>query len=268
MFVACVVIVLLAAPVYGLFEDEEFGPRPEAMAGAFTAIADDVSAIGVNPAGLCQVNKSAGAFGGRSAYGGAGGLHAVQAAFLLPVAKLGTFGVRLQESGLDLLSERSLRFVHGFSLARDLAFGYGLNAYNFVQKDLGQGFAFGVDIGMFARIYRVWTVGFYAHNLNMPKVGGTDLPRLLSFGLGFSPSSNIRSALDIVKEPGQPTRLAIGQEFRIVEDYLTLRAGVQTEPVSLAFGLRTGYRLAHVDYAVRTHPRLPLSHSIGLLIEP
>ena len=63
-----------------------------------------------------------------------------------------------------------------------------------------------------------------------------------------------------------PTRVSVGQEFRIIDDYLTLRAGVQTEPVRLAFGLATGHGPLQFDYALKTHPSLPLSHDIGLRV--
>ena len=61
--------------------------------------------------------------------------------------------------------------------------------------------------------------------------------------------------------------MAVGQEFEIVTTYLTLRAGVQTDPVQLSFGLRTGLEKLHLDYALRTHQTLPLSHNLGLAVD-
>jgi hypothetical protein len=268
------VALLLVCPASALamFEENESGVRPEGMAGAFTAIADDAGAVDFNPAGLFQVEAAQAQAFGKLLYGGAGvGLHTTHAVLCLPVAKLGTMGLRWQETGFSLEAQRSLKFAHGFRLAEGLAFGYGLNGYNLSQKDFGQGFAFGLDLGLFARIYKLWTIGFYAHNLNMPKmgngIGNGDLPRLLVLGLGFSPAAGINSAVDISKEPGQPTNVSVGQEFRIVENHLVLRAGVQTEPVRLSFGLRTGLSKIHLDYALRTHPTLPLTHNLGLAVD-
>jgi hypothetical protein len=236
------------------------------MAGAFTAIADDVSAAGLNPAGLFQVSGATGQALVRLPYAGTG-VHAGSIVACLPAGRVGTVGLRLSESGVPEFSQRCLRLAHGFRLAENLAAGYGLCGYNLAEQGLGQGFAFGLDVGLFARIYRSWTVGFVAHNLNSPSIGGSALPERLSFGLGFSPAPGISSALDVSKEPGQATRVAVGQEFRIVEDLLTVRAGVQTEPVALAFGLRTGYKPVHVDYSLRTHARLPFSHALGLTVD-
>jgi hypothetical protein len=261
-------VLLLALPAHAMFEENESGVRPEGMAGAFTAVADDVCAADYNPAGLFQVDRTQFAGFGKLLYGGVGaGLHTVHLSAGMPVRSAGTVALRLQETGFALESQRSLKVAHGFRLAEGLAFGYGLSGYNLSQQDYGQGFAFGVDAGLFARIYRVWTVGFYAHNLNMPKIGGSDLPRLLVAGLAFTPQPAIQSAIDVSKEPGKPTRVSVGQELRIVQDFLTLRAGVQTEPVRLCFGLRTGLEHMHVDYAMQTHPVLPLTHNLGVTAE-
>ena len=261
-------VLVLVPPARAMFEENESGIRAEGMGGAFTAVADDATALDFNPAGLFQVERAQGVAFGKLLYGGVDvGLHTAHVGGCVPVSGAGTVGLRLQETGYSLSSERSLKVGHGVRLGDGLAFGYGLNGYNLSQKDFGQGYAFGLDLAMFARLYRIWTLGFYAHNINMPRMADSDLPRLLVFGLGFSPAPGVNSALDISKEPGQPTRVAVGQEFRIVEDYLALRAGVQTEPIRLAFGLRTGLTHLHLDYALRTHPELPLTHDVGLTVE-
>lgn len=266
---ALVFALLAALPAQAAFEENLSGVRADGLAGAFTAVADDVSAVDFNPAGLFQVEGAQFAGFGRLLYGGVGvGLHTAQAAVCLPVRKAGTFGLRFQETGFELTSQRSLKLAHGIRLADGLAVGYGLNGYNLSQGGgYGGGFAVGVDVGFFGRIYKMWTVGFQAHNLNGPKIGVSKLPQVLTFGLGFTPSPGINSAVDISKEPGQPTRLSVGQEFRIVQDYLTLRAGVQTEPVRFAAGFRTGLENVHLDYALKTHPALPLTHTLGLAVE-
>jgi hypothetical protein len=93
------------------------------------------------------------------------------------------------------------------------------------------------------------------------------MPWMLAFGLAFEPSPGIRSAVDVKKEPGQATRVCFGQELRIVRDFLTLRAGLQTEPIRFGAGFRTGYQNVQVDYALRTHAELPLEHSLGVVVE-
>ncbi len=262
-------VLLAVSTARAAFEERRSGVRADGMGGAFTAIADDVSAIDYNPAGLAAVGRAGAAAFGRLLYGGVGvGLHTANAAFCLPVGRAGTVAVGLQETGFELLSERSLRLAHGIKLADGLFFGYALNGYNLYQAgDYGSGFAAGADLALLGVVYETWRVGFLAHNINRPKLGSSALPQALVFGLGYSPAPGINSALDVSKEPGQPTQLCVGQEFRIIQDYLTLRAGVRTEPVRFAAGFRTGLERVHIDYALQTHPVLPMTHTLGLAAE-
>lgn len=262
-------VLALVLPARAAFEENQSGPRADAMGGAFTAVADDVAAIDFNPAGLFQVERAQFAGFGRLLYGGVGvGLHTAQAAACLSVRRVGTFGLRFQETGFELESQRSLKLAHGIRLADGLAVGYALNGYNLSQGGgYGSGFAVGVDVAVLGQIYKMWSVGFQAHNINGPRIGSSDLPQVLTFGLAFTPAPGISSAIDISKEPGLPTRLSVGQEFRIIQNYLTLRAGVQTEPVRFAAGFRTGLEHVHLDYVMQTHPVLPLTHTLGLAVE-
>ncbi len=264
-------LLLAFGGALAMFEDPGQSIRARGMAGAFAAVADDVSAGALNPAGLYQVTGHQFIGSYRLLYGGAGvNLHTGSAGFAMPVPKVGVMSLGFVESGFALNSERALRLSHGIQLAEGLALGYGLSGYNLYQKDVGSGFAFGLDLGMFTRVYRSWTLGFLAQNLNQPKIGSAEqgeLPRRLVFGFGYSPNPGIHSALDIEKEPGKGTRVRIGQELRIIQDHLTLRCGVQTEPVSFAFGLRAGVKFASLDYALNTHPQLGLSHSFGVNLE-
>lgn len=267
LVVGAVFLLFFVATVFAGFEENEAGVRAEGMAGAFVAIADDVSAINFNPAGLFQVGDRQAQFFYKLLYGGVGaGLHTTELAGCLPLPKIGTVGLRLQETGFDLQSQRSLKLAHGFQLAEGIGFGYGVNGYNLYQRELGSGFACGLDIGMFARVYRRWTAGFYVHNVNLPRIGTSDLPRLVCFGLGFSPGPGINSGLTLTKEPGMRTRVAFGQELEIIPENFILRAGVHTEPVRFTFGLGTGFKKVRVDYALATHPVLPLTHNLGLMI--
>jgi hypothetical protein len=264
--------VLLALGVsFGIFENMESGARADGMAGAFTAVADDASAIHFNPAGLNQIHRTNVYGFYELLFGGVDeNLHnaTLNAAVPLP-GGWGTAGASIQEMGFVLNSERSLTLSHGFGLGKDLNVGYSLIGYNVAMKDLGQAFAFGVDVGFHAKLAKRWGIGFSAHNLNLPSIGRdvkTELPFLLNFGLAYMPVSGITSTFAVSKENGQATRLAVGQEFEIVQNLLTLRAGVQTEPVRFTFGLGTGTGNIHLDYALLTHSDLPLTHNVGLSV--
>jgi hypothetical protein len=268
VIVGVLVVLSLALAV---FEGMESGARPAGMGDAFTAVADDASAIYHNPAGLGQVDRLNVYAFYELLYGGLGeNLHNATLSSAVPThSRLGTVGVSVREQGFALSSERCLVLSQGVSLAKDLHFGYGLVGYNLSMKGLGQAFAFGLDLGLHARLAKRWTVGFYTHDLNMPQMGKetpTYLPRLLDFGIAYSPVSGITSAVAVSKEVGQETRLKVGQEFQILENLLTVRFGLQTEPVRFTAGLSTGSSNIRLDYALKTHTDLPLTHNLGLSV--
>ena len=117
------------------------------------------------------------------------------------------FGVKYE--GSDMSQESTFGFSHGFYLLKDmnssLSFGYTIKGYywELAQSvdglDLGSQMVFGVDIAMQANIYRRTWIGFYALNLNNPKIGEYekyDLPRRFVVGLGYQPFSGVTTTLD------------------------------------------------------------------------
>jgi len=265
------VFVLVPGPARAMFEQGWTSVRADGMGGAFVAVADDPGALAMNPAGLYRLAGPAMAGSYKLLFGGLGvNLHSASAGFCIPAGRAGVMGIALRETGFELHSERTVRFGHGLKLAEGIGVGYGLAGYNLYQKGVGSGYGFGLDVGMFAQVYRVWTLGFSARNLNLPRIGTGpegDLPRALAFGIGYSPKPYIHSALDLEKEPGKGTRVRVGQELRIVQDHLTLRAGISTLPVCMAFGLRAGIKSVGLDYALKTHPELGLTHDFGIAVE-
>jgi hypothetical protein len=268
-----IVILLICIVSFGfaIFEDLESGARAEGMAGAFTAVADDPSAIQFNPAGLNQLEKMSLTSFYKILFGGVGvNLHNVCVDFAYPLNKTtGVVGVSIQEMGISMHSEKVLTVSHGFNLIRDIAFGYNIRGYALTQQNFGTGYTLGIDFGVLTRIYKRWQTGFFIQNINNPKLGSVikyNLPRLINFGVAYRPTYGITSTMDISKEVGKPTRILLGQEFQIIEDFLTVRAGIQTEPIRFAFGLRSGMKNIYIDYAVTTHPELPLTHNFGLAV--
>lgn len=261
-------LAVLAAsmPVWAAFEDLESGVRPQGMGGAFTAVADDPSAIHWNPAGLAAQDRIELVAFYKHLYGGPEGLHNATLDVALPT-RWGRFGLSLQEVGFDLESERVLTLAGGMQLAEDLAVGVSVVGYQLYQERFGTGWAVGLDVGLLATVYRRWRLGFFAHNLNNPKMGEDcqyDLPRLVNVGLAYVPFEGVVSSLDLSKEVGRETRLQVGQEFAIFDDLLILRAGIQTAPARYSAGVGSRIRRMRFDYAVQNHEVLPLTHQISI----
>jgi hypothetical protein len=254
-----------ALPAWAAFEDLESGVRPQGMGGAFTAVADDPSAIHWNPAGLAALEEIELIALYKHLFGGPEGLHNATLDVALPT-RWGHFGASLQEVGFELESERVLTLSGALQLTEDLAVGLNAVGYQLYQKRFGTGLAVGFDVGLLATVYRRWRLGFFAHNLNNPTLGADyryDLPRLVNVGLAYIPFEGVISSLDLSKEVGKGTRLQAGQEFAIFDDLLVLRAGIQTEPARYSAGLGTRIERLRFDYAVQNHEVLPLTHQVS-----
>jgi hypothetical protein len=162
--------LLICSFCFAVFEDLESGARADGMAGAMTAVADDASAIQFNPAGLNQIENISVMSFYKLLFGGVGvNLHDVCFDLAYPInKKVGVVGVSLQEMGISLNSERVVSFSHGFSLVRDITFGYSIRGYSLYQKDFGTGYNIGLDLGVMSKVYKRWQAGFYIHNINNP----------------------------------------------------------------------------------------------------
>lgn len=257
----------------GVFEDMEFGVRAQGMGGAFTAVANNATAIRFNPAGLSRVDRPELRAQYKDLYGS--GIHNGTLDVAYPT-RWGTWGVGYQDMGFSQLSERALTISHGLALTRDLAFGYNLTGYQIDQGDrLGNAITYGVDAGFMATIYRRWRLGAFIHNANRPEIESTvknahtnDLPQLINVGISYTPLTGVLTAFDLSKEKGQPVRALVGMEFRVYEDPLLnmrcdVRAGVQTEPNRFSTGLGFSFSDIQLDYALTNHEKLPLTHQFG-----
>ncbi|MEK7765869.1 MAG: hypothetical protein AAB368_06490, partial [bacterium] len=153
----------LASPALAVFDPTPKAARPQGMGGAFTGVADDVTAIHYNPAGLTRVNAlQAHLFGTRLF-----GLKELQTALVdvaVPISKqAGTVGLSVEQFGDDtLLRERTITASHGIPLQEDFRFGYNLNLYDLKigpagdpTNDFGSDSAFGLDLGVMAHVKKV-----------------------------------------------------------------------------------------------------------------
>jgi len=258
------------APVRAAFEAWGSGVRPQGMGGAFTAIADDPSAIHWNPAGLAQMERGYVTTFYQRLYGGVDGLHSLSLDLACPL-HWGTVGLSLQEAGFDLDKERAFTFSHGFPLTKDLAFGYNLVLYDLWQERFGSQTAFGLDLSLRATVYKRWQLGCFFHNMNRPEMGNIaryQLPRLLNAGVAYEPFPGVTTSVDLSKEVGYATKVRVGQEFGIIENLLTLRAGVESQPqqfgVRYSAGLGLLVKGVRLDYALVSHEILPMTHQIAL----
>ncbi len=175
--IAAVVLVLLPAAAYGGFLAIEEGARATGMGGAFTAVADDATAVFWNPAGLA----------------------------LMDGFKLTGMGTRL--FSVDGLSENVVSFTYSGWKKTGIGAGWARTGVEdvysentFVLSAGRQVFRDGFSVGGTFRVYRLAAPGYEYYNDPNFVDGAQDY----AFDLGFLYRARTWSVACAVRNIGQP----------------------------------------------------------------
>jgi hypothetical protein len=251
------------------FEDWQNGIRANAMAGAYTGMAQGLDAVRWNPAGLAELKGwQAQAYAKR--LWGIAGLMNESAGLGKDMGKWGGMAVSVQQTGCELETDQSFTFSHGFSMSEQLSFGYNLNLYRLWQNRFGSAITGGVDVGLLARVYRKWRIGCFGHNLNHPSLGVEtqyELPSSVAIGLAYEPLPGLAGSVEASKEPGYITCYKAGAEFAVKPEVLNIRSGVSNEGSLTLFSLGMDITITGitVGYAYEGgHQALAGNHQMGL----
>jgi hypothetical protein len=266
-----------------LFLRADLGPRPSALSGAYTAVADDEHALFYNPAGLANIKY------------GAVGLNHVQWFEDIRMDNLTVAYNFHQRLGMAVsVSHLWMSSIQG----KDI---YGQNTEKLDVSSsivhLGLGYRFhaaaygGIGVKYFNENlagYRVnglaLDAGYYMQTLlrgltfglAIQNIGGKvrydqtneQLPLTYRAGLAYRfAAGKIRIAADVAKSVDSRWLVPIGVEYRFIE-YFALRLGniFQSQSLldpSFGAGFQFDGRYA-IDYATFIHSELGMTHKIGI----
>ncbi|MCM2267472.1 MAG: type IX secretion system membrane protein PorP/SprF [Elusimicrobiales bacterium] len=191
---AALALLLAAAPARAAFEDLGFGARVPGMGDAFTGVADDISSVYYNPAGLASLERPKVIAAHSMFYSGLSdgsnlGLSAAAFAFPLSNGRGGTLAGLWQQFSLSgVYAEKTAQVSWGyrfdrrsvyekFSIGASLKYlSHGFTrldeTYNAVENDLMQNgntdpvlagansrAALDADVGVLYRLTKRWTLG-------------------------------------------------------------------------------------------------------------
>ena len=263
------VLAIASTTGFAMFEDWQVGIRPNAMAGSYTALANDVEGLRWNPAGLAELKGWQTVVYAKQLWM-IPGLTNSTLSIGNTLKKWGGAAISLQQVGCDLEKDQSLTFSHGMNLTDQLAFGYNLNLYRLWQARFGSAVTAGLDVGMLAKIYKKWRVGAFGHNLNHPSYGKLyeyDLPSGVSVGVAYEPFQGVLGSMDIDKDAGYVTAYKFGSEFTLWPDRLKLRGGIMNQGKITLYDIGFGVQVKGlmIGYAFEGgHEALNGTHQIGL----
>ena len=280
--VAAVAVLLVPCEglAEGVFDNLILSPRARAMGGAFVAVSDDETAIFTNPAGLAD-QASVSFYGSYVDLFGYDYFKLGSVSAVIPT-NYGTvgFGARMftvEQGDVDLEKEYTISLGQGFTLMKDVhssvAFGYAANLYGLSfeaqsvsGEDLGSANAVGFDVGVLGTLRGRTRFGFFMKNINNPKMGKTDtedLPQWFTAGVAYDPYGGVTTSLEMQKQDDEDVRTCFGVEAE-VNDYVTVRAGLQNHPNRVSAGFGAKWQAVRIDYSSTSQAVRPGSHHIGL----
>ena len=243
------------------------GGRAAAMGGSSVA-SQDLWAMQNNPAGMANLEKiSLGLY-----YENRWMLPETAykcGAFALPT-KFGCLGLSFNQFGSWKYNENKFGLAYAKDFGRYLQIGLQLDYLMLkIGNDYGTFNAFTFELGLQSQVTDKLTLGTYIFNpvnfsfeqtLNHEK-----LPIVMRFGLAYKFTKDFIGQCEIEKNTEKEgVSLRGGLEYEAFKQFY-IRAGVQTNPGILSFGLGYTIRFAQINVAAQLHNELGASVQIGMI---
>jgi len=243
------------------------GGRAAAMGGSSVA-SQGLWAVQNNPAGMANLNKiSLGLY-----YENRWMLPETAykcGAFALPT-KFGCLGLSFNQFGSSKYNENKFGLAYAKDFGRYLQIGLQLDYLLLkIGNDYGSYRAVTFELGLQSQVTDKLTLGTYIFNpvnfrleqtLNHEK-----LPIVMRFGLAYQFTKDFIGQCEIEKNTEREgVSLRGGLEYEAFKNFY-IRAGAQTNPGILSFGLGYGIRFAQINIGAQLHNELGASIQIGMI---
>lgn len=260
-------LLLPTALLLAVFDDYQPSARARALGGAFTGVADDISALYFNPAGLQDIKLEA-QVGFSNLYGQAFSEFKTASLGVGLPKKLGSLGLGVRMLDVDygdetLMSEQTWTVAHGFNIQEDvhsrISLGYAVNYYRLQFVDDDEDSALGLDLGVTAFLHGRTRLGFTVSNLNQAVMGDANqsvLPSKLALAVAYIPYDRVTTTIEVKKDFAQETEFMGGVEVWLFEP-LAVRFGVHSNPATFSGGIGLNIEGIKLDLAYTAHAVLP-----------
>lgn len=262
-----ITLILSTSTIFAYDFIHPFGGRAAAMGGSSVA-SQGLWAMQNNPAGMANLEKiSLGLY-----YENRWMLPETAykcGAFALPT-KFGTLGLSFNQFGSSKYSENKFGLAYAKDFGRYLQVGLQLD-YLLVKigNDYGSFRAFTFELGLQSHVTDKLTLGAYVFNPVSFRLEQTlnheKLPIVMRFGLAYKFTKDFLGQCEIEKNTEREgVSLRGGLEYEAFKNFF-IRAGVQTNPGILSFGLGYGIRFAQINVAAQLHNELGASIQVSMI---
>ena len=261
------ILILSTSSIFAYDIIHPIGGRAAAMGGSSVA-SRGLWAMQNNPAGISELEKiSLGLY-----YENRWMLPETAykcGAFALPT-KFGCIGLSFNQFGSSKYNENKFGLAYAKDFGRYLQIGLQLDYLLLkIGNDYGKFNAVTFELGLQSQVTEKLTLGTYIFNpvnfsfeqtLNHEK-----LPIIMRFGLAYQFTKDFIGQCEIEKNTEREgVNLRAGLEYEAVKN-LYFRAGAQSNPGILTFGVGYAIRFAQVDVAAQLHNELGASIQIGMI---
>jgi len=218
-----------------------------------------------NPAGLAYIDGFSGA-----AY--------VENRFLLQELQLaaisiaqptnsGTIGMTFQYFGFENYNEQKVGVNYSRQLFDKLAIGAQFDFLSTRVKEYGNASAITFEIGLQYEILDKLMTGIHVFNPVRASIGSESLPSIISIGLTYQVAEYLTISGAIEKETILAYNAKIGLEYEIAKK-IQLRAGMNSHPSRLSFGVGYLVNQLQLNVAATYHDILGFSPALGFRFIP
>lgn len=260
-------LILTASNIFAYDIIHPIGGRAAAM-GSSSVASQGLWAMQNNPAGMANLDKiSLGLY-----YENRWMLPETAykcGAFALPT-KFGTLGLSFNQFGSSKYNENKFGLAYAKDFGRYLQIGLQLDYLLLkIGNDYGKFNAVTFELGIQSHVTNKLTLGTYIFNpINFSfeqTLNHEKLPIVMRFGLAYQFTKDFVGQCEIEKNTEREgISLRGGLEYEAVRN-LYIRAGVQTNPGILSFGLGYAIRFAQINVAAQLHNELGASVQIGMI---
>jgi hypothetical protein len=194
-------------------------------------------------------------------------LNQISFAFSLPIKKVGVFSVGIDRFGYDLYSMNQLGIGYSRKFGKIFSLGTQVNIHWLHIGDIyGDKFTASGSVSLFIKPMKNWVIATHIYNITATPISVDGRDRINTiFRLGTS--YLVANKLLITAEGEASLQyhpcFKAGLEYKPIE-LLAIRVGVQTYPLSPAFGFGIHYKKVLFDFAGKWHPVLGFSPMTSL----
>jgi len=259
-----ILLLLLYVSVHGAFDVDTPSASVHAMGCAVVAMPANPFALSSNPANIIN-NQANLAVSCRNFYN----LPQInQIEINTNLQPLGyPVSLTLSRFGNKLYQEIAIGIGLAYQPISAMNFGFSLNFYSLSIENYGMDHTIGLNLGIAYRLFEQFHLGAKIANINRPVIGRTreKLPQYFRLGLFFTPLHPFTIAAEIFRDVRYTMDYRIGLSYKF-DLPIIIRIGIRDDVNSYCFGFGMQLQSFNIDYAVKIHTMLGVSHLLSLII--